>query len=71
MGNRVIGAVLSALYKILMSPNASKLFLGRDFLSFLIRCNQCGLEDFDEYNVSMKVAPKAATNVIFGPVSVP
>ena len=54
-----------------MLPWAPTLFLGECFFSLWIRSNPSGLENFNTDNVAIKVAPKAASNVIFGPVHRP
>ena len=67
---RVQGVVSSELYGILVLSDAPKRCLGKNFFRLWIRSNRFGLEDFNTDNVSIKVAPKAASNVIFGPVAV-
>lgn len=67
---RVQGVVSSELYGILVLSDAPKRCLGKNFFRLWIRSSRFGLEDFNTDNVSIKVAPKAASNVIFGPVAV-
>ncbi|SVB17481.1 uncharacterized protein METZ01_LOCUS170335 [marine metagenome] len=66
----VQGVVSGELYGILVLSDAPKQFLGKYFFRLWIRSSRSGLEDFNTDNLSIKVAPKAASNVIFGPVAV-
>ena len=67
---RVQGVVSSELYGILVLSDAPKQRLGKNFFRLWIRSSRSGLDDFNTDNVSIKVAPKAASNVIFWPVVV-
>ena len=67
---RVQGVGSSELYGIVVLSDAPKRCLGKNFFRLWIRSSRFGLEDFNTDNVSIKVAPKAASNVIFGPVAV-
>jgi len=67
---RVQGVVSRERHGILVLSDAPKQFLEKNFFRLWIRSSRSGLEDFNTENVSVKVAPKAASNVIFGPVAV-
>ena len=67
---RVQGMVSSELYGLLVLSDAPKQCLRENFFRLWIRSSRSELEDFNTDNVSIKVAPKAASNVIFGPAAV-